>query len=69
VTDGFRFVVESYDPSTPRSGGDVLPRGTAPARFGSPPTWTWPTWEVPRWYAETKPLFGEMKRTFARIRD
>ena len=67
VTDGFRFVVESYDPSRPNASGDVMPRGKSPSSFGVLPTWTWPTWEVPQWYSETKPLFGEMKRTFARI--
>jgi len=68
-TDGFRFVVESYDPSKPQSGADVLPRGTGTSRFAELPTWTWATWKVPRWHAETKPLFGEMRRAFAGIPD
>ncbi len=68
-TDGFRFVVESYAPSTPNSGGDALPRGVAPARFASPPTWTWAAWETPRWYSEVKPLFAAMQRAFAAIPD
>ena len=68
ATDGFRFVVESYDPSKPRIGGDVLPRGTGATRFAAIPTWTWPTWEVPQWHAEVKPLFGAMQRAFGAIR-
>lgn len=67
-TDGFRFVVESYDPSSSRTG-DKLPRGTGSTGFGEVPTWTWPAWQVPEWYAEIKPLFGEMRRTFAAIPD
>ena len=68
ATDGFRFVVESYDPSKSGSG-DKLPRGAGVAGFGDVPTWTWPTWQVPEWYAEIKPLFGAMQRTFAAIPD
>jgi hypothetical protein len=68
ATDGFRFVVESYDPSKPRIGGDVLPRETGATRFAAIPTWTWPTWEVPQWHAEVKPLFGAMQRAFGAIR-
>ncbi len=67
-TDGFRFVVESYDPSSSRAG-DKLPRGVGAAGFGDVPTWTWPTWQAPEWYAEVKPLFGAMQRTFAAIPD
>ena len=37
TTDGFRFVVESYDPSSPRSGGDNLPRGAGGTRFPDDP--------------------------------
>ncbi|HEX9250186.1 MAG TPA: hypothetical protein VF856_11835, partial [Gemmatimonadaceae bacterium] len=66
-TDGFRFVVESYDPSIPRSGGDYLPRGLGTSRFGEPQTWSWPPWETPQWHAEIKPLFAAMQRTFAGI--
>lgn len=69
VTDGFRFVVESYDPARPRSAADVLPRGSVRSRFGNLSTWTWATWEVPVWHAEIKPLFAEMRRTFAGIPD
>ena len=67
ATDGFRFVVESYDPTKPRAGGDTLPRGPGTARFADIPTWTWPTWEVPQWHAEVKPLFAAMQRTFGAI--
>ncbi|HET6760571.1 MAG TPA: hypothetical protein VFH13_00650 [Gemmatimonadaceae bacterium] len=66
-TDGFRIVVESYDPSRPGSGGDTLPRGGGTARFADVPTWTWPTWETPQWHAEIKPLFGAMQRAFGAI--
>jgi hypothetical protein len=69
TTDGFRFVVESYDPSKPRSGGDTLPRGAGGVGFADIPTWTWPTWQTPEWHAEVKPLFGAMKRTFGGIPD
>jgi hypothetical protein len=66
VTDGFRFVVESYDPrDVTRS--DRLPRGRAPNEFGVVPTWTWKTWEEPRWYPELKPQFETMRRVFGEI--
>jgi hypothetical protein len=67
-TDGFRFVVESYDPRNPASGGERLPRGSS-STFSQPPTWTWASWEVPQWHAEVKPLFAAMKRTFDAIPD
>jgi hypothetical protein len=67
ITDGFRFAVESYDPSKPRSGGDTLPRNTGATRFADIPTWSWSTWETPEWHAEIKPLFGAMQRAFAAI--
>jgi tetratricopeptide (TPR) repeat protein len=66
-TDGFRFVVESYDPAKPGSGGDTLPRGAGSGKFADIPTWTWPTWETPQWHAEIKPLFGAMQRAFGTI--
>lgn len=66
-TDGFRFVVESYDPANPRTGVDRLPRGVAAGTFAQPPLWSWPTWEVPAWHAEVKPLFGAMQRAFGSI--
>ena len=68
-TDGFRFVVESYDPADPRAGGDRLPRHASSAQFGNTPTWSWPTWETPQWHAEVKPLFAAMQRAFAGIPD
>jgi len=64
ATDGFRFVVESYDPAKPSAGGDTLPRGAGAARFADIPTWTW---EVPQWHAEVKPLFAAMQRAFGAI--
>ncbi len=66
-TNGFRFVVESYDPASPQSGGDALPRGSGSDRFADIPTWSWQTWESPQWHAETKPLFAAMRRAFASI--
>jgi hypothetical protein len=69
ITDGFRFVVESYDPSKPRTGGDKLPRAVRGTSFGEISTWTWPSWETPQWHAEIKPLFGAMQRTFGGIPD
>jgi tetratricopeptide (TPR) repeat protein len=68
VTDGFRFLVESYDP-TGRSRGETLPRNAAAAKATDFPTWTWPTWEEPTWHAEIKPLFGAMQRAFGSIPD
>jgi hypothetical protein len=62
TTDGFRFVVQSFDPRDPGSGGDRLPNDDAPI-----PTWRWRGWETPRWYAELKPVFHTMQRTFAAL--
>ncbi|MGQ0642798.1 MAG: hypothetical protein ACT4P6_18800 [Gemmatimonadaceae bacterium] len=60
ATDGFRFVVHSFDPRAPRGPGDRLPNAAATI-----PTWSWRAWEQPRWYAEIKPAFEAMQRTFA----
>jgi Tfp pilus assembly protein PilF len=68
TTDGFRFVVESYDPST-KSAGETLPRGLRSMRAAEVATWTWPTWEVPQWHAEVKPVFGAMQKAFGSIPD
>jgi hypothetical protein len=68
-TDGFRFVVQSYDPASPRASGDRLPHDSASSHFGAVPTWRWPTWEEPRWYPEIKPQFETMRRTFGAIPD
>jgi Tfp pilus assembly protein PilF len=68
VTDGFRFVVESYDPSH-RALGETLPRNAGAAKAADLPTWTWPTWEDPTWHAEVKPLFIAMQKAFASIPD
>ncbi len=58
-TDGFRFLVRSYDPRTPTLPGDALPlRGTPLA------TWSWRPWETPRWYAERKPQFDALRAVF-----
>jgi hypothetical protein len=59
-TDGFRFVVQSYDPRSPRSGGALL-------GCNAPLQWTWNTWEVPSWHEEIKPLFAAMRETFRSI--
>ncbi|HZE07731.1 MAG TPA: tetratricopeptide repeat protein [Gemmatimonadaceae bacterium] len=63
-TDGFRFIVESYDPAKPGSGGDKLPRAKSSSGFAEPPLWTWPGWETPQWHAELKPVFSAMQRAF-----
>jgi hypothetical protein len=59
-TDGFRFVVQSFDPADPGRLHRPLPQG-------DPPTWTWKTWETPQWYAEIKPVFASMRDVFAAI--
>ncbi len=59
-TEGFRFVVQSYDPRSPGSGGALL-------GCGSPLKWTWKTWEVPTFHEEIKPQFATMKETFRSI--
>lgn len=64
TTDGFRFVVESYDPEKPNIGGDKLPRAVSGSGFGDAPLWTWARWETPQWHAEVKPVFGAMQRAF-----
>lgn len=68
TTDGFRFVVESYDPAKPQGGADHLPRAPS-SGFADPPTWSWQTWESPQWHSEVKPLFAAMKQTLAGIPD
>jgi hypothetical protein len=74
ATDGFRFVVQSYDPRAPRRGGDVLPRPTRGGRgdaaltpFAMPPLWTWRAWEQPQWHEERKPLFDAMREAFGEM--
>lgn len=69
TTDGFRFVVESFDPTNPQVSADALPRSSQNRKFGDPPTWTWSTWEAPKWHAEIKPMLDEMARAFSRIPD
>ena len=66
-TDGFRFVIQSYDPAQPSRSGDRLPRGTSATGFGAVPVWTWAKWDEPRWYAELKPQFEVMRNTFGAI--
>jgi hypothetical protein len=58
-TEGFRFVVQSYDPQAP--GGGMLRGCEEPLR------WTWAPWEVPAWHEEIKPLFGTMRDVFRSI--
>lgn len=62
VTDGFRFVVESFDPSNATRGGERLPQDDSAIR-----TWTWRPWEEPHWYAEIKPVFATMQEVFAAL--
>lgn len=59
-SDGFRFVVESFDPADPVASRRRLPDG-------EPPAWTWSPWETPRWYPEIKPAFASMRDTFAAL--
>jgi hypothetical protein len=56
-TDGFRFVVQSYAPTTPATGGALLGCTT-------PLAWNWATWEIPSWHAEVKPVFRAMQSVF-----
>jgi hypothetical protein len=65
VTDGFRFVVQSYTAGAASARNDLLPR--AQTGFSSPPLWSWPTWEAPKWHAQVKPLFEAMRATFNAI--
>jgi hypothetical protein len=67
ATEGFRFVVESYDPARPTASGDRLPNGAGARSWGSVPLWSWPSWEEPRWYEQFKPQFETMRRAFADI--
>lgn len=61
ATDGFGFVVQSYDPQSPGTGGALL--GCGPSL-----RWSWEPWEVPPgWHEEVKPLFGTMRDTFRSI--
>lgn len=69
-TDGFRFVVQSYNPANPAAAGGLMPRGTGAAKtFANVKTWAWPKWQEPLWHAEVKPLFAAMKKTFDAIPD
>ncbi len=62
ATDGFRFVVQSFDPRDVSRPGDRLPNSDLGVR-----TWQWRAWEEPQWYAELKPAFASMQRTFAAL--
>jgi hypothetical protein len=61
-TDGFRLVVQSYDPAGNRPG-TTLGCGPGPAPFH----YTWAGWEAPRWHQELKPVFATMRETFRGI--
>ena len=67
TTEGFRFVVESYDPARPTAGGDRMPNGSGGRSWAPVPSWSWPSWEEPRWYEELKPQFETMRRVFGDI--
>ncbi len=62
VTDGFRFVVESFDPRDATRAGERLPHSDSAIR-----TWTPRPWEEPRWNAELKPVFATMQAVFATL--
>jgi hypothetical protein len=61
-TDGFRFVVASYDPREPG-------RGMQWPRVGDPagPLFTWRPWDTAEWFEERKPVFGTMQAEFRRL--
>jgi hypothetical protein len=65
-TDGFRFVVQTIDRATRRAHASLPGRAT---ELTAPPTWRWPAWEEPRWYAERKPQFNAMREAFRSIPD
>jgi hypothetical protein len=59
TTDGFKFVVASYDPADPVAGVRL---GCQP---GSEPfEYRWDPWEAPTWHQERKPLFDSMRAAF-----
>lgn len=62
ATDGFRFVVQSFDPRDPTRVGDRLPSADTGV-----PSWRWRAWEEPKWYAEVKPAYFAMQRAFAEL--
>ncbi len=68
ATEGFRFVVQSYDPGNPTQPADWLPKQPGGVGFGPVPVWAWPVWEEPRWHQEVKPVFRAMQETFRAIK-
>ncbi len=63
VTDGFKFVVQSYDPTGAPDSGVSLGCGPGVEPFA----YQWQPWEAPNWYPERKPLFESMRATFRGI--
>jgi hypothetical protein len=63
-TDGFRFVVQSFNPQDPLNGGERLPYADTEIE-----TWSWRAWEEPRWHADVKPVFATMQAVFAALGD
>ena len=57
-TDGFRFLVQSYAPA-PAGGAPGMTVGC-----DQPFVYRWPTWEVPTWYPERKPVIDSLGATF-----
>lgn len=51
VTDGFRFTLAALSRAT----------GAELARLDADRTYTWPTWEVPRWHERLKPVYFTMR--------
>jgi hypothetical protein len=63
TTDGFRLVVQSYDPAT-GAPGITLGCGSGVEPFH----YRWAGWEAPRWHQELKPVFAAMRDTFRAIK-
>jgi hypothetical protein len=59
-TDGFRFVVQSYDPTDRSAPGALL-------GCQDPFWYRWPGWEAPTWHAERKPVVDSLAAVFRAI--
>lgn len=69
VTDGFRFGVILYNESANRTVIGALPAlGEDQWSSEEFPLWTWDTWEIPEYYARLKPVYYELRDTWAELR-